>query len=143
MAQEILNAGSVDQTNAIWTGPENIIGQYNATKDPAYVETDGAGDYSGDHLRIFEDEHSDGGHAHRLARAVGHIGWPPEGGSYGTRRPGRPVHPNWGLPGGVSCGIDEEKRAEIEKLGRDAIALCDAIAKSGASGQFVKVKKFK
>ena len=34
---------------------------------------------------------------------------------------GRPVHPNWGLPGGVSCGINEEKRAEIEQLGRDAI----------------------
>jgi F420-non-reducing hydrogenase large subunit len=34
---------------------------------------------------------------------------------------GRPVHPNWGLPGGVSCGITEEKRAEIEKLGREAI----------------------
>jgi F420-non-reducing hydrogenase large subunit len=34
---------------------------------------------------------------------------------------GRAVHPNWGLPGGVSCGLNEEKRAEIEKLGRDAI----------------------
>ncbi|MCU0960122.1 MAG: Ni/Fe hydrogenase subunit alpha [Pirellulaceae bacterium] len=34
---------------------------------------------------------------------------------------GRAVHPNWGLPGGVSCGLDEAKRAEIEKLGRDAI----------------------
>lgn len=34
---------------------------------------------------------------------------------------GRAVHPNWGLPGGVSCGLTEEKRAEIEKLGRDAI----------------------
>ena len=34
---------------------------------------------------------------------------------------GRPVHLNWGLPGGVSCGIDEEKRKEIEQLGRDAI----------------------
>lgn len=34
---------------------------------------------------------------------------------------GRPVHPNWGLPGGVSRGINEEQRAEIEKLGRDAI----------------------
>jgi F420-non-reducing hydrogenase large subunit len=34
---------------------------------------------------------------------------------------GRPVHPNWGLPGGVSAGINEEKRAEIEKLGRDAV----------------------
>lgn len=34
---------------------------------------------------------------------------------------GRAVHPNWGLPGGVSCGLTEEKRAEIETLGRDAI----------------------
>ncbi len=34
---------------------------------------------------------------------------------------GRAVHPNWGLPGGVSCGLNEEKRAEIEKLGRDAV----------------------
>ncbi len=34
---------------------------------------------------------------------------------------GRPVHPNWGLPGGVSRGINEEQRAEIEQLGRDAI----------------------
>ncbi|MBM3320805.1 MAG: Ni/Fe hydrogenase subunit alpha [Candidatus Eisenbacteria bacterium] len=34
---------------------------------------------------------------------------------------GRPVHPNWGLPGGVSRGINEEQRAEIEKLGRDAV----------------------
>ncbi|MFO7907926.1 MAG: Ni/Fe hydrogenase subunit alpha [Planctomycetota bacterium] len=34
---------------------------------------------------------------------------------------GRPVHPNWGLPGGVSCGLTEEKRAEIEMLGRDAV----------------------
>jgi F420-non-reducing hydrogenase large subunit len=34
---------------------------------------------------------------------------------------GRPVHPNWGLPGGVSRGITEEQRAEIEALGRDAI----------------------
>lgn len=34
---------------------------------------------------------------------------------------GRAVHPNWGLPGGVSCGLNEEKRAEIEQLGRDAI----------------------
>jgi predicted PurR-regulated permease PerM len=50
-----------------------------------------AGDHSGDHLRNFEDEHSDGGHAHRLARAVGHIGWPPKGGSYGTRRLGAHV----------------------------------------------------
>lgn len=34
---------------------------------------------------------------------------------------GRAVHPNWGLPGGVSCGLDEAKRAEIEQLGRDAV----------------------
>jgi F420-non-reducing hydrogenase large subunit len=34
---------------------------------------------------------------------------------------GRPVHPNWGLPGGVSRGITEEQREEIEKLGHDAI----------------------
>ncbi len=34
---------------------------------------------------------------------------------------GRAVHPNWGLPGGVSRGINEEQREEIEKLGRDAI----------------------
>lgn len=35
---------------------------------------------------------------------------------------GRAVHPNWGLPGGVSRGITEEQRQEIERLGRDAIA---------------------
>ncbi|MGD8454357.1 MAG: Ni/Fe hydrogenase subunit alpha [Phycisphaerae bacterium] len=34
---------------------------------------------------------------------------------------GRKVHPNWGLPGGVSRGITEEQRIEIERLGRDAI----------------------
>jgi F420-non-reducing hydrogenase large subunit len=34
---------------------------------------------------------------------------------------GRPVHPNWGLPGGVSRGITEEQRAEIEALGHDAV----------------------
>jgi F420-non-reducing hydrogenase large subunit len=34
---------------------------------------------------------------------------------------GRPVHPNWGLPGGVSKGISEEQREEIEQLGREAI----------------------
>ena len=34
---------------------------------------------------------------------------------------GRAVHPNWGLPGGVSRGINEEQRQEIEKLGRDAL----------------------
>src|SRR5512140_2844023 len=35
---------------------------------------------------------------------------------------GRAVHPNWGLPGGVSRGITEDQRQEIEKLGREAIA---------------------
>jgi F420-non-reducing hydrogenase large subunit len=34
---------------------------------------------------------------------------------------GRAVHPNWGVPGGVSRGITEEQRQEIERLGRDAI----------------------
>lgn len=34
---------------------------------------------------------------------------------------GRPVHPNWGLPGGVSQGITEKQRVEIEQLGRDAV----------------------
>ncbi len=34
---------------------------------------------------------------------------------------GRKVHPNWGLPGGVSRGINEEQRAEIERLGREAV----------------------
>ena len=34
---------------------------------------------------------------------------------------GRAVHPNWGLPGGVSRGIDEEQRDEIEARGREAI----------------------
>ncbi len=34
---------------------------------------------------------------------------------------GRPVHPNWGLPGGVSRGITEEQREEIEARGREAI----------------------
>jgi F420-non-reducing hydrogenase large subunit len=34
---------------------------------------------------------------------------------------GRRVHPNWGLPGGVSRGIDEEQRKEIEARGREAI----------------------
>jgi F420-non-reducing hydrogenase large subunit len=34
---------------------------------------------------------------------------------------GRPVHPNWGLPGGVSRGITEEQRDEIERLGQDAV----------------------
>jgi F420-non-reducing hydrogenase large subunit len=34
---------------------------------------------------------------------------------------GRPVHPNWGLPGGVSRGINEEQRKEIEQLGREAV----------------------
>lgn len=34
---------------------------------------------------------------------------------------GRPVHPNWGLPGGVSHGITEEQREEIEARGHEAI----------------------
>jgi F420-non-reducing hydrogenase large subunit len=34
---------------------------------------------------------------------------------------GRPVHPNWGLPGGVSRGITEEQRQEIHSLGREAV----------------------
>jgi F420-non-reducing hydrogenase large subunit len=34
---------------------------------------------------------------------------------------GRKVHPNWGLPGGVSHGINEEQRREIEQLGREAV----------------------
>lgn len=34
---------------------------------------------------------------------------------------GRKVHPNWGLPGGVSRGINEEQRKEIEARGREAI----------------------
>jgi F420-non-reducing hydrogenase large subunit len=34
---------------------------------------------------------------------------------------GRKVHPNWGVPGGVSHGINEEQRQEIERLGREAI----------------------
>jgi F420-non-reducing hydrogenase large subunit len=34
---------------------------------------------------------------------------------------GRRVHPNWGLPGGVSKGINDQQREEIERLGRDAI----------------------
>jgi F420-non-reducing hydrogenase large subunit len=35
---------------------------------------------------------------------------------------GRRVHPNWGLPGGVSKGITEEQRKEIEAKGREAVA---------------------
>ncbi len=35
---------------------------------------------------------------------------------------GRRVHPNWGLPGGVSKGINEEQRRIIEERGREAIA---------------------
>jgi F420-non-reducing hydrogenase large subunit len=34
---------------------------------------------------------------------------------------GRRVHPNWGLPGGVSRGITEEQRTQIEELGRHAL----------------------
>jgi F420-non-reducing hydrogenase large subunit len=33
----------------------------------------------------------------------------------------RRVQPNWALPGGVSRGITEEQRQEIERLGREAI----------------------
>jgi F420-non-reducing hydrogenase large subunit len=34
---------------------------------------------------------------------------------------GRRVHPNWGVPGGVSKGINEEQRRYIEECGREAI----------------------
>jgi len=34
---------------------------------------------------------------------------------------GRRVHPNWGLPGGVRKGINEEQRKEVERLGRAAV----------------------
>jgi F420-non-reducing hydrogenase large subunit len=34
---------------------------------------------------------------------------------------GRPVHPNWGLPGGVSKGLSEELRKDVEQRGREAI----------------------
>ncbi len=34
---------------------------------------------------------------------------------------GRRVHPNWGLPGGVSRGITGQQRQEIEQAGRDAL----------------------
>src|SRR3972149_326641 len=34
---------------------------------------------------------------------------------------GRRVQPNWGVPGGVSRGITEEQRQEIERLGVDAV----------------------
>jgi F420-non-reducing hydrogenase large subunit len=34
---------------------------------------------------------------------------------------GRAVHLNWGLPGGVSHGINEEQRQEVEARGREAI----------------------
>ncbi|KAA3609459.1 MAG: Ni/Fe hydrogenase subunit alpha [Planctomycetota bacterium] len=34
---------------------------------------------------------------------------------------GRGVHPNWGLPGGVSRGLNEEQRQEIEARGLEAI----------------------
>ncbi len=34
---------------------------------------------------------------------------------------GRRVHPNWGLPGGVSRGITEAEREEIEARGREAV----------------------
>jgi len=38
---------------------------------------------------------------------------------------GRAVHPNWGLPGGVSRGITEEQRALIEEKGRWAIEFAE------------------
>jgi F420-non-reducing hydrogenase large subunit len=34
---------------------------------------------------------------------------------------GRPIHPNWGLPGGVSKGLSEELREDVEARGREAI----------------------
>ena len=34
---------------------------------------------------------------------------------------GRPVHPNWAVPGGVTRGITQEQRDEIERLGLEAI----------------------
>ncbi|MHB8862131.1 MAG: Ni/Fe hydrogenase subunit alpha [Pirellulaceae bacterium] len=34
---------------------------------------------------------------------------------------GRKVHPNWGLPGGVSHGLNEEQRREIEQAGHEAV----------------------
>ncbi len=34
---------------------------------------------------------------------------------------GRPVHPNWGLPGGVSKGLSEAERKVVEQLGQDAV----------------------
>ena len=34
---------------------------------------------------------------------------------------GRAVHPNWGVPGGVSRGITPEQRSEIEARGREAV----------------------
>ena len=43
---------------------------------------------------------------------------------------GRKVHPNWGLPGGVSHGINEEQRREIEQLGRDAVEFAQVLAQA-------------
>ena len=34
---------------------------------------------------------------------------------------GRRVHPNWAVPGGVSHGINEDQRKEIEARGREAV----------------------
>ncbi len=52
---------------------------------------------------------------------------------------GRTVHPNWGLPGGVSRGINEEQRREIEQLGREADrvrqVLAQALRRRGAQEQ--------
>ena len=41
---------------------------------------------------------------------------------------GRRVHPNWGLPGGVSRGINEEQRKEIEARGREAVEFAQLLA---------------
>ena len=52
---------------------------------------------------------------------------------------GRAVHPNWGLPGGVSRGINEEQRREIETLGprrrRVRPLLAEALCRRGAGQQ--------
>jgi len=38
---------------------------------------------------------------------------------------GRAVHPNWGVPGGVSRGITEAQRAEIEQAGHWAVEFAE------------------
>jgi F420-non-reducing hydrogenase large subunit len=58
---------------------------------------------------------------------------------------GRRVHPNWGLPGGVSRGITEEQRAELERAGREAIEFAkfslqlfdDVVLKNNSYAQLV------